>query len=123
MILIKQSHLMRNKLLFFLGLVHFDIFAKSKSCRDKNLIRNYYNKKALLILTFHEVIFLSENPNKICDRLRLIFQEKQSGNVTSKIDNEIVAIIDKLLEYKSISAKQHKQILIKFNLLHRKKEK
>ena len=54
-------------------------------------------------------IFLSENPNELCDRLRLLLQEKHGGNNSNIINDEIVAIVDKLLEYKCISKKQHKQ--------------
>ena len=61
---------------------------------------------------------LSSDPNELYDRLRLLLQEKHAGNISNLIDEEIVAIIDKLLEYKCISKKQHKQILIKFNLLY-----
>ena len=66
---------------------------------------------------FSKTIFLSSDPNELCDRLKLLFQEKHAGNNSNLIDEEIVAIIDKLLEYKCISNKQHKQILIKCNLL------
>ena len=62
-------------------------------------------------------IFLSENADELCDRLKLLLQEKYSGNNSDLINDEIVAIVDKLLEYKCISKKQHKQILIKCNLL------
>ena len=62
-------------------------------------------------------IFLSENPNELCERLKLLLQEKHAGNNSDIINDEIVAIIDKLLEYKCITKKQHKQILIKCNLL------
>ena len=62
-------------------------------------------------------IFLSENPDELCDRLRLFLQEKHARNNSDLINDEIVAIIDKLLEYKCITKKQHKQILIKCNLL------
>ena len=64
-------------------------------------------------------IILSSNPNEICDRLKLLLQEKHAGNNSNLIDEEIVAIVDKLLEYKCISKKQHKQILIKYNLLNK----
>ena len=60
---------------------------------------------------------LSSDPNELCDRLKLLLQEKHGGNNSNLIDEEIVAIIDKLLEYKCISKKQQKQILIKCNLL------
>ena len=47
----------------------------------------------------------------------MLLQEKHDGNNSNSIDEEIVAIVDKLLEYKCISKKQHKQILIKCNLI------
>ena len=40
------------------------------------------------------------------------------GNISGLINKEIFAILDNLFEYKFISKKQHKQILIKCNLLH-----
>ena len=64
-------------------------------------------------------IFLSSDPNELCDRLKLLLQEKHAGNNSDIINEEIVAITDKLLEYKCISKKQHKQILIKCNLLQK----
>ena len=70
----------------------------------------------------HEVIFLSENPNEICDRFSSIIQEKHAGNDTNDFDNEIIAIVDKLLEDKSFTPEQHRQILIKFNLLQTKRK-
>ena len=63
--------------------------------------------------------FLSSDPDELCDRLKLLLQEKQAGNNSDIINNEIVAIEYKLLEYKCISKKQHKQILIKGNLLNK----
>ena len=46
-----------------------------------------------------------------------MLQEKQAGKYSDIINNEIVAIVDKLLEYKCIYKKQHKQVSIKSNLL------
>ena len=62
-------------------------------------------------------IFLSENADELCNRLKLLLQEKHAGNNSDIINEEIVSIVDKLLEYKCITKKQHKQILIKCNLL------
>ena len=101
--------------------MHFDIHTKGKSSRDGNPLKSYYNKRALLASSLHEAIFLSENANDICDRLRLIILENQAVNHTNEFDNEINAKVDKVLEYKSITPNQHKQILIKFVLLHTKK--
>ena len=64
-----------------------------------------------------KTIILSCDPNELCDRLRLLLQEKHAGNNSDIINQEIDAIVDKFLEYKCISKKQHKQILIKCNLL------
>ena len=62
--------------------------------------------------------FSSSDPDELCDRLKLLLQEKHAGNNSDIINDEVVAIVDKLIEYKRISKKQHKQILIKCNLLH-----
>ena len=61
--------------------------------------------------------FLSSDPDELCDRLKLLLQEKHAGNNSDIINEEINAIVDKLLYYECISKKQHKQILIKRNLL------
>ena len=57
-----------------------------------------------------KTIFLSSDPNELCDRLKLLLQEKHAGSNFHIINEEIFAIIDKLLEYKCISKKQHQQI-------------
>ena len=63
-------------------------------------------------------MFLSSDPDELCDRLKLLLQEKHGGNNSDIINDEIVAIVDKLLEYNCLSKKQHKQILTKCNLLN-----
>ena len=64
-----------------------------------------------------KTIFLPSDPDKVCHRLKLLLQEKQAGNNFDIINDEIVAIVDKLLEYKSISKKKQKQFLVECNLL------
>ena len=66
--------------------------------------------------------FLSSNPNEFCGRLNLLLREEQAGKVSDLNIEEFVAIVDKLLEYRCISKKQHKQMLMKCNLLHIKKK-
>ena len=87
-----------------------------KSTRDRTLIK-LLNSPAIMASGVSKTKFLSSDPNELCDRLKLILQEKQAGNNSDIINEEIVATVDKLLEYKCISKKQHKQILIKRNLL------
>ena len=99
--------------------MHFDTKALgNKSFRDRKLIK-LLNSPGLLVSasSVSKTIFLSSDPNELCDRLKLLLQEKHAGNNSDVINQEIVVIIDKLLEYKCISKKQHKQILIKCNLL------
>ena len=54
-------------------------------------------------------IFQSSDPNELCDRLRLMIH-KEGGNDTNKIDSEVIATIDKLIEYKCITPEQHKKL-------------
>ena len=86
------------------------------SIRHESMIR-LLDQPAIMASGVSKTIFLSSNANELCDRLKLLLQEKHGGNNSNLIDKEIVAIIDKLLEYKCISKKQHKQILIKCNLI------
>ena len=64
-----------------------------------------------------KIVFLSSDPDELCKRLKLLLQEKHAGNNSDLFNEEIVSIVDKLLEYKCITKKQHNQILIKCNLL------
>ena len=99
--------------------MHFDQRrVGNKSTRDKTLIK-LLNSPTIKASGSSKTIFLSSDPNELCDRLKLLLQEKHAGNNSNLIDEEIVAIIDKVLEYKCISKKQHKQILIKCNLLNK----
>ena len=99
--------------------MHFDTKAQgNKSTRDRTLIKLL--KSAGLMVSASGVsrtIFLSSDLDELCNRLKLLLQEKHAGKNSDIINDEIVAIVDKLLKYKCISKKQHNQILIKCNLL------
>ena len=100
--------------------MNFDLKAVgNKSIRDRTLIK-LLKSPAIMASGVSKTIFLSSDPNELCDRLRLLLQEKHAGNNSDIINEEIVAIVDKLLEYKCISKKQHEQILFKCNLLNKK---
>ena len=86
------------------------------SVRHNSMIR-LLEQPAIMASGFSKTIIISSDPNEFCDRMKLLLQEKHAGNNSDIINDEIVAIVDKLLEYKCISKKQHKQILIKCNLL------
>ena len=90
----------------------------NKSIRDRKLIK-LLNSPGLIVSAsgVSKTTFLSSDPNELCDRLKLLLLEKHGGNNSNIINDEIVAIIDKLLEYKCITKKQDKQVLLKCNLL------
>ena len=50
-------------------------------------------------------IFISSDPDELCDRLKLLQQEKQAGNNSDLINKEFVALVDKLKEHNCISRK------------------
>ena len=114
---IDLASLSDKKLIYdFAKEMHFDERrVGNKSTRDKTLIK-LPNSPTIKASGISKAIILSSDPNELCDRLKLLLQEKHGGNNSNLIDEEIVAIIDKLLEYKCLSKKQHKQILIKCNL-------
>ena len=56
---------------------------------------------------FSKTSFLTSDPNELCLIIKILLQEKQAGNISNITDEEIVAVADKLLEYKFISTKQH----------------
>ena len=112
------ASLQDKKLMYdFAKEVNFDLKAPgNKSTRDRTLIK-LLKSTAIMASGVSKTIFLSPDPDELCDRVKLLLQEKQAGNNSDITNKEIVAIVDKLLEYKCISKKQHKQILIKCNLL------
>ena len=93
--------------------MHFVTSRTNKSERDRNLLENYFNERAILASELKN-FFLSENPSELCDRLKLIKQEKRAGNISDVINQERVAIFDILLEYKCTTPIQHKKIIINF---------
>ena len=101
--------------------MHFDQKAAgNKSTRDRKLIKLLKSPGLIVSASgVSKTIFLSSDPDELCERLKLLLQEKHAGNNSNIINDEIVDIIDKLLEYKCITKKQHKQILIKCNLINK----
>ena len=78
--------------------MHFDERrVGKKSTRDKTLIK-LLNSPAIIASGVSKTIFLSSNPDELCNRLKLLLQEKYAGNNSNIINEEIVAIIDKLFE-------------------------
>ena len=91
-----------------------------KSPRDSSIVES--PKSPAIMASGTSTIFLSSDPNELCDRIKLLLQEKRAGNNSNIIFEEIVAVIDNLLEYKSITPSEHKKVLEKINLLHTKEK-
>ena len=101
--------------------MHFDQKAVGKkSIWDRKLIK-LLNSPSLMVSAsgISKTVFLSSDPNDLCDGLKLLLLEKQAGNNADIISDEIVAIVDKLLECNFITEKQQKQILFKCNLINK----
>ena len=115
---IDLASLSDKKLLYdFAKEMIFEVKAQgNKSTRDRTLIK-LLKSPAVMASGVSNTILLSSDPDELCDRLKLLLQEKHGGNNSDINNHENVAIVDKFLEYKCISKKQHKQILNKWNLL------
>ena len=107
--------LVDKKLLYkFAKEMNFDLKAVGKkSTRDRTLIK-LVKSPGLMVSAWgvSKTIFLIPDPDELCNRLNLLVQEKQAGNNSDLFNQQVFAIVDKLLEYKCISKKQHKQIFL-----------
>ena len=102
--------------------MNFDVkgFGRN-STRDRTLIKLLTSPGLMVSASgVSKTIFLLSDPDELCNRLKLLLREKRAENHSDIINQEIFAIVDKLLEYKCISQKEHTQILIKRNLLQKK---
>ena len=92
--------------------------------RSNNSIRDKTFIKLLKLLGLmvsapgvSNTIILPSDPDKSYNRLTLLLQEKHAGINSNLINEEFIALVEKLLEYKCISKKQLRQKLFKCNLL------
>ena len=107
---VSHSNPKDKKLIYeFAKEMNFNIKEKGrKSDRDREPIK-LLNSPAIMASGISNIIILSSNPDELCNRLKLLLQEIQAGNNSDIINKEIVAMVDKLLEYKCITKKQHKR--------------
>ena len=102
-------------------------FAKERNFDLKSVGKKSFRGRTLLKLLkspglivsasgVSKTLFLSCDPDELCDRLKLLLQENHAGKKSDIIDDEILAIVDKLIENKCVSKEQHKQISFKCNL-------
>ena len=118
---VDHSNQQDQKLIYeFAKEMNFNIKQKgNKSDRDKSIITSQ-KSPAIMAFGISRTKILSSDPNELCDRLKLVLQQKQALNNFDTINDEIAAIVEKLLEYKCIYKKQYEQTLIKCNLTNKK---
>ena len=56
-------------------------------------------------------VFLPPDPYELVDQLKLLYFEKVGGNDSFLLNEQLIAIVDKLLEYECITTNQHQNIL------------
>ena len=121
MILIKTDSPDAKHFISFLDEMQFNLRATGMYKRDRNLIKNSYNKRSILASGLRTV-FYSENLDGLFDRLKLLLREKRARIISNIIHEEVFVSIDNLLEYKSTTPSEHKRNLKKFNQLRTKKK-
>ena len=98
---VNLASLQAKKLMYdFAKEMNFDLNAVGKkSIRERSLIELLKSPGLIVSASgVSKTIFLSSVPDDFCNRLKLLIQEKHTGNNSDIINQEIVAKVDKLLE-------------------------
>ena len=59
----------------------------------------------------NQYVFLPPDPDELVDQLKLLYFEKLGGNESPQLNEQIIAIVDKLLEYECITTNQHQNMI------------
>ena len=81
----------------------------------KAIFNTYYQQPQLG--TGLNFIFLPSDPDKLVDQLKLLYFEKVGGNDNPLLNEQIIAIADKLLQYQCITTNQHQNMHSTFGLV------
>ena len=99
--------------------MNYDTKSKGRPSIRHNSIIKILDSPAIMASVISKTIFFSSVADELCERLKLLLQENNAGKNSEIINEEIVVIVDKLLEYRCITKKQNKQVLIKCNLINK----
>ena len=58
----------------------------------------------------NQYVFLPSDPDELVDQLKLRYFEKLGGNDNHQLNEQIIAIVDKLLEYECFTTNQHQNM-------------
>ena len=91
--------------------MYFDVEAPgNKSTRVRSLVRLLKSPGVMISASgFSNTIFLSSNPNELCNRVKLLIQEERVRKNIDMINQEMAARFVKFSEYKCITSTQHKK--------------
>ena len=89
-------------------------FSAELSTRLPNQVGSGLNGEAARSYT-NQYVFLPSDPDELVDQLKLLYFEKLGGNDSFLLNEQIIAIVDKLLEYECITTNQHQNILSNFD--------
>ena len=92
----------------FLPDMNYDFNYGDKKSNRNNFIKRLLQPQVGSGLNF---VYLPSDPDELVDQLKLIVLEKIGGNDNTMLNEQIVAITDKLLEYKCITTNQHQNII------------
>ena len=62
----------------------------------------------------NQYVFLPSDPDELVDQLKLLYFEKLGGNDNPQLNEQIIALVDKLLGYECITTNQHKNLISSF---------
>ena len=95
---VSHSNPQDQKLIFQFGKeMIFNIKTKGRKSPSDQPLKNLIKSPAIMASGI-STVFLPSDPDELCDRWKLILQEKHAGNNSNIINDEIVAIADKLLD-------------------------
>ena len=95
------ANLSDKKLLYdFAKEMNFDIKAQSRKITRVSTLIKLLESPGLMVSApgVSKTMLLSSDPDELCDRLKLLLQDKHAKNISNIITDEIVARFDKLLE-------------------------
>ena len=58
----------------------------------------------------NQYVFLPSDPDELVDHLKLLYFEKLGGNDSFLLNEQLIAMVDKLLEYECITTNQHQNM-------------
>ena len=88
----------------------------------KNLYNQYYQQSYQQPQTLNnqlgsglrscanQYVFLPSDPDELVDQLKLLYFEKVGGNDDPQLNEQIIAIVDKLLKFECITPSQHQNM-------------